>query len=128
MRRSSKCKICRFRAEPQKIWQCAYSDIMYPLTRKAQDPAECTCFQEGARIQIGSKEAFSLMQTERTKRKRGGRKTKHDWGLAMELYKNGKNDGQICRALGCNPSVVREWRLREGLKANTVVGGRRKTE
>lgn len=89
---------------------------------------KCTYFQEGERIPIGSKEAFGMVQTERQKRKRGGRKTKHDWELALELYKNGKNDGQICRALGCNPSVVREWRLREGLKANTAVGGRRKKE
>ena len=65
----------------------------------------------------------------RPKRKRksgSGAKPKYDWEKARQLYDQGWNDGQISREIGCTPHTVCGWRQKEGLPANTVVGGRRK--
>lgn len=38
--------------------------------------------------------------------------TKYDQKLIEKLYKAGKNDGEIARAVGCSRNNIKNWRLR----------------
>lgn len=43
-----------------------------------------------------------------------------------ELYEKGMNDKQIADAIGCGPSTVQRWRIKEGLVAHRFLKGEKK--
>lgn len=54
-----------------------------------------------------------------------GHKCTWDTGLAMELYRQGKNDREIGEAVGANYRLIYQWRKNRGMKANTKTAKRR---
>lgn len=123
-KKKTRCSRCVFRADPLKIYKCNYEGIT-GHTRKGQPPEECTYFKEGARIDDPHKRT-KAMTVVRRRRKPGGGKPKYNWDRALELYLEGKNDGEIGREIGCAAHTVNQWRHRVNLIANVKRGGRGK--
>ena len=42
---------------------------------------------------------------------------KYDHGRMLELYRQGMNDREISRDIGCDPTTVQKWRRMNGLTA-----------
>lgn len=114
-----KCSTCIYRAAEFAQYACDYAYLVGE-TRKAQKPQKCTYYKKGKRLVVPNV-SISLDGSPQ-KKTRSGRKTKYDYKIALGLYQNGKNDGEISRELGCRPADVRNWRLREGFAANTTIG------
>ena len=61
---------------------------------------------------VRKKKAAERKETE-LRRRTGGKK--YDWGQFEALWKEGKPDTEIARAVGCYPDTVRRWRKAAGL-------------
>ena len=128
MSKKPNCKKCIFRAKSYDPHRCNFLFVT-GHTRKAEPPETCKDFREGARME---QREYLLLQEglqEKAKRQRApgaGKKEKFDWSIARRLYDEGKNDGEIGKAMGINPRSVKSWRNRNDLPANTGTGGRQK--
>lgn len=120
----AKCERCTFRAQAGAAYRCDYFAIT-GHTRLAAPPEKCRHFQTGARIErTQEKKAAFVEATPQTKVRRGGSKTKYDWGYGRALYDQGKNDVEISRELGCDTNTVHRWRRKLCLPANAGPGGK----
>ncbi len=93
--KKAKCKTCVFRAEAHKGYQCNYVWLM-GHTRRAEPPEACTYFRAGKRLESPEKAG----QLIRDQRRQSGGKPKYDWERAEQLYREGRNDGEIARVIG----------------------------
>lgn len=119
------CGTCMFRTEGYALHKCDYAAIT-GKTRMAEPPENCTHYKKGPKIEAGMYKVLQEAEDAGRKRAPGaGAKPKHDWDLALRLYKKGYNDGEISRVMGLRPQAVQAWRKRKKLPANTVSGGRR---
>lgn len=98
----ARCKDCFYRARESSVHLCDYAS-MTGHTRKAQPPEKCTYYQKECRPREAGKAA--------------GRQ-QHDWAGAMALWKAGKTDPEIAKAIGVGRQSVRNWRMRNSLSSN----------
>lgn len=124
-----RCHECMFRGDGNDLVGCDYATITGHV-RGAIPPEECTHFRKGERM---TKAEYKLLQDAlmgRTEKKQrapgGGRDEKYDWSVAEKMHAEGKNDGDIARVMGVRRTLVLAWRKRNGLKANTTMGGQKK--
>lgn len=120
MEKKEKCDQCVFRSR-FPAYKCNFASLM-GHTRKAVSPEECTHFIAGKRLET-PEEAKALREMLEKKAARKERK-KPDWGRGLELYQQGKNDGEIAVELGVSVGAVCGWRRRNGLPANAGARGK----
>lgn len=113
-----KCDACVFRAEAHQGYRCNYVWLM-GHTRRAEPPEACTYFRAGKRLESPEKAEQFINGRKRQPKA----KTKYDWGRAEQLYREGRNDGEIARVIGCTPGGVLTWRKRKGFTVNARPGG-----
>lgn len=80
----------------------------------------CTVRENGKRVRDTSAfhEPISKNSAEHSRQ----RKRCFDVEKAKQLYREGRNDGEIGRALGCKSGTIQAWRVAQGLKANAKPG------
>lgn len=82
----AKCEQCIFRAQAGATYRCDYCAIT-GHTRLAAPPEKCRHFQAGARIERTQENKAAFVEaTPRPKVRRGGSRTKYDWGYGRALY------------------------------------------
>ncbi|WP_298032164.1 helix-turn-helix domain-containing protein [uncultured Dysosmobacter sp.] len=109
-----RCGSCIYGAGPLNIFRCNYAGLT-GRTRKGQPPENCTYFRPGRRLET-PEEAARWQKARQKEAKR--RRNSPDWEKGGDLYRQGQNDGEIARALGCSRGAVLQWRRRNGLRAN----------
>lgn len=121
-----RCHECMYRGDGYDLVGCDYATITGHV-RGAIPPEECTHFQKGDRMRRAEYLLLKNVLSENQRRAPcAGKEEKYDWSIAEQLYKEGKNDGEISREMGVRPQLVCAWRKRNGLQPNTTEGGRRK--
>lgn len=120
MEKKEKCKQCVFRSRVF-AYRCNFAYLM-GHTRKAEPPEKCTHFIAGERLET-PEEAKALQEKLEKKAARKERK-KPDWSRGLELYRLGRNDGEIAGELSVSVGAVCGWRRRNGLPANAGARGK----
>lgn len=120
MEKKEKCDQCVFRSRVF-AYRCNFA-YLTGHTRKAVPPEACKDFIAGGRLET-PEEAKALWETMEKKAARKERK-KPDWDRGLELYRLGKNDGEIAVELGVSVGAVCGWRRRNGLPANAGARGK----
>lgn len=126
------CGSCRFRAE-YGTWHCNYSDIMGVTKHRMHPEAApgalagpgCLCYQRGRRMErpcrVGRKKP-------RPERPQAALSQDARWESMRAMHRQGGNDVQIAREMGCSVSAVRRWRVRQGLPPNSRDGWNKRRE
>ena len=120
MEKKEKCRQCVFRSR-FPAYKCNFASLM-GHTRKAVPPEKCAHFIAGKRLET-PEEAKALLEKLAKKAARKERK-KPDWSRGLELYRLGKNDGEIAVELSVSIGAVCGWRRRNGLPANAGARGK----